>query len=280
MGFISNCRTLSSFSFQNIERPIVMGILNLTPDSFYDGGLYKNKSTILHKVGTMLQEGASIIDVGAYSSRPNAKHISFVEEQKRLIPILKSIVKEYPKAIISIDTFRSEIAKNSIHEGAHIINDISGGNMDSNMFKTIAELNVPYILMHMQGIPQTMQNNPNYTDVTSEILFFFQNKLKELEQAGVKNVVLDVGFGFGKTLEQNYQLLQKLTEFKVLDKPLLVGLSRKSMLHKVLKTTPEEALNATTIVHTIAILNGANILRVHDVKEAVEVLSLINQYQK
>lgn len=257
-----------------------MGILNLTPDSFYDAGVYKNTTAILNKVGIMLQEGATIIDIGAYSSRPNAQHISLKEEQKRLIPTLKSIVKEYPKARISIDTFRSEIAKNSIQEGAHIINDISGGNMDANMFKTIAELQVPYILMHMQGIPQTMQNAPNYKNVTSEVRLFFYNKLKELEKIGVQDVILDVGFGFGKSLEQNYQLLHHLSDFKELNKPLLVGLSRKSMLYKALDTTPKEALNATTIAHTIALLNGASILRVHDVKEAVEVLTIINQYKK
>lgn len=257
-----------------------MGVLNLTPDSFYDGGLYKNTTAVLNKVGLMLQEGAAIIDIGAYSSRPNAQHISLKEEQKRLLPTLKSIVKEYPKVSISIDTFRSEIAKNSIQEGAHIINDISGGNMDANMFKTIAELNVPYILMHMQGVPQTMQNAPNYRDVASEVQLFFYNKLKELEKIGIQDVILDVGFGFGKSLEQNYQLLHHLHDFKELKKPLLVGLSRKSMLYKTLGTTPNEALNATTIAHTIALLNGANILRVHDVKEAVEVLTIINQYKK
>ena len=271
---------MSKFNFHNLDKPIVMGILNLTPDSFYDGGLYQNTTTILARVGTMLQQGARIIDVGAYSSRPNAKHITLHEEQERLIPVLKNIVKEYPKAIISIDTFRSEIAKNSVEEGAHIINDISGGNKDANMFKTIAKLNVPYILMHMQGTPQTMQNNPSYKDVTSEVRLFFKKKLEVLKQVGVKDIVLDVGFGFGKTIDQNYQLLQDLNVFKELKKPLLVGLSRKSMLYKVLKTTPEEALNATTIAHTLAILNGANILRVHDVKEAVEVLTITNLLKK
>lgn len=257
-----------------------MGILNLTPDSFYDGGFYENTSNIIDKVGSMLQEGASIIDLGAYSSRPNAKHISQKEEEDRLLPILKSIVKEYPNAVLSIDTFRSEIAKKSIIEGAHIINDISGGSLDKKMFKTIAKLRVPYVLMHMQGNPQTMQNNPSYKDVTSEVKFIFKTKLKELEQAGVKDVGLDVGFGFGKSIEQNYQLLRELGDFKELKKPLLVGLSRKSMLYKVLETTPKEALNATTVAHTLAVLNGANILRVHDVKEAVEVIKLINQYKK
>lgn len=280
MGFISNCRALSSFNFQDIKQPMVMGILNLTPDSFYDGGLYKDIPAILTKVEKMLQEGASVIDIGAYSSRPNATHIALEEEYKRLVPALKCIVKEYPKALISIDTFRSEIAKISVEEGAHIINDISGGNKDDAMFKTIAALNVPYILMHMQGTPQTMQKSPTYKNVTAEVLLFFKNKLKKLEEVGVKDVMLDVGFGFGKTIEQNYQLLQDLSVFKQLKKPLLVGVSRKSMLYKVLKTTPEEALNATTIAHTLAILNGANILRVHDVKEAVEVLTLMNQLKK
>lgn len=258
--------------------PQVMGILNLTPDSFYDGGKYGSTKEILDKVDKMFQAGANTIDIGAYSSRPNAKHISEKEEAQRLGPVIKLIVKEYPKAVLSVDTFRSEIAKRVVDLGVHIINDISGGNMDKNMFHTIAELQVPYVLMHMQGNPQHMQDNPTYKNVTEEVKHFFQKKLAELENLGVNDVVLDVGFGFGKTIEQNYELLRNLKAFKSLNKPLLVGLSRKSMLYKVLETTPEKALNSTSIAHTIAMLNGADILRVHDVKEAVEVLKICNQY--
>jgi len=266
------------FEFNSLKGPQVMGILNLTPDSFYDGGRYSSAKDILDKVREMLQEGASIIDVGAYSSRPNAKRISEKEEAQRLLPVIKLIVKEYPKAMLSVDTFRSGIAKKAVDIGAHIINDISGGNMDKNMFQTIAELQVPYVLMHMQGNPQNMQDNPTYRNVTEEVKNFFQKKLAELENLGINDVVLDVGFGFGKTIEQNYELLRNLKVFKTLNKPLLVGLSRKSMLYKLLETTPDFALNATSIAHTIALLNGANILRVHDVKEAVEVLKICNQY--
>jgi dihydropteroate synthase len=265
--------------FKNIQKnPIVMGILNLTPDSFYDGGKYSDEKLILQRVNAMLKEGADIIDIGAYSSRPNAKHISEEEEMMRLLPVIKIIVKEFPNAILSVDTFRSKIAKSSILEGAHIINDISGGNMDSQMFQTIAKFKVPYILMHMQGIPQSMQDAPNYIDVTKEVLKYFQEKLAQLNSLGVKDVTLDVGFGFGKTIDQNYQLLHNLNSFKDLGYPLLVGLSRKSMLYKLLNILPDQALNATSVVHTLALLNGANILRVHDVKEAVEVVNIIKHY--
>lgn len=269
---------MKNLDIQNLEQPILMGILNLTPDSFYDGGQYTNTRAILKRVGTMLKEGATIIDLGAYSSRPNAKHISLDEEQERLLPILKMVVKEYPKTILSIDTFRSEIAKNSILEGASIINDISGGMLDENMFQTIADLQVPYIVMHMQGTPQNMQQKPTYTDVILEIKQFFKEKVKKLNEIGVEKVILDVGFGFGKTLPQNYKLLRELESFKEFKKPLLVGLSRKSMLYKALQTNPEKALNASSVAHTLALLNGAKILRVHDVKEAQEVVTLLKYY--
>ncbi len=262
-----------------MKTPQIMGILNLTPDSFYDGGSYYNTKQVLDKVGLFLEEGMAILDIGAYSSRPDAKHISEEEETKRLLPTLQSIVKEFPKLVISIDTFRSEIAKKTVGEGAQIINDISGGNMDQNMFQTIAALKVPYVLMHMQGKPQNMQQNPMYKDVTADLINYFQSKLFELNKVGVKEVILDVGFGFGKTIEQNYELLRNLENFKKLGQPILVGLSRKSMLYKVLEITPEQALNATSVVHTLALLNGANILRVHDVKEAVEVVKIIKQYR-
>jgi dihydropteroate synthase len=259
--------------------PLVMGILNLTPDSFYDGGAYKNEFAVIKRIKTMLEEGADIIDLGAYSSRPNATHISKEEELKRLLPVLKLIVKEFPKALLSIDTFRSEVAKRSIAEGAHIINDISGGTMDIAMFKTVAQLKVPYILMHMQGNPQNMQINPHYFDVTEEVLRYFQKKLKQLNSLGINDVTLDVGFGFGKSLKQNYQLLRDLKVFKQLNQALLVGVSRKSMLYKALDITPDKALNATSVAHALALANGANILRVHDVKEAVEAVKIFNYYK-
>ncbi len=268
------------FELIDLKTPQIMGILNLTPDSFYDGNSYKSQKEALDKVGLMLQDGASIIDIGAYSSRPNAAHISEEEEEQRMLPVLKAIVKEYPKALISIDTFRSEIAKKTIGEGAHIINDISGGNMDKNMFQTIATLKVPYVLMHMQGNPQTMQNNPTYKNITTDLILYFKNKVDTLKRLGVNDVILDVGFGFGKTIDQNYELLRNLGEFKEFNQPILVGLSRKSMLYKVLDCTPDEALNATSIAHTVALLNGANILRVHDVKEAVEVTKIIKHYNR
>ena len=263
-----------------ISNPKVMGILNITPDSFYDGNKYDETAKILKRVSVMLDEGAAIIDIGAYSSRPGAIHITQKEEERRLLPVVKLIVNEFPDAKLSIDTFRSEIAKMSVLEGAHIINDISGGNMDKKMYKTIAQLDVPYILMHMQGTPQIMQDSPKYTDVTKDVFNYFQKKIKDLKSFGVKDVTLDVGFGFGKSTEQNYQLLRDLSKFKEFNSPLLVGLSRKSMLYKVLDISPEEALNATSVAHTLALTNGASILRVHDVKEAVEVIKIFKQYNQ
>lgn len=259
---------------------MVMGILNLTPDSFYDGGRYDVLQEALKKTGEMLDDGAAIIDVGAYSSRPNARHITQEEEEARLFPVLEQLLHDYPKALFSIDTFRSEIAVKSIAMGAHLINDISGGNMDKAMFNRIAELQVPYILMHMQGTPQNMQNNPTYGDVVQDVYKSFEKKVEKLEQLGVKDVILDVGFGFGKTLEQNYQLLQNLSQFKKLEKPLLVGMSRKSMLYKLLDKTPETSLHATGVVHTVALMHGADILRVHDVKEAMETVKIYAMLKK
>ena len=272
-----------SFNVQDIFKrntPLVMGILNLTPDSFYDGGRYDVLQEALKKTGEMLDDGAAIIDVGAYSSRPNARHITQEEEEARLFPVLEQLLHDYPKALFSIDTFRSEIAVKSIAMGAHLINDISGGNMDKAMFNRIAELQVPYILMHMQGTPQNMQNNPTYGDVVQDVYKSFEKKVEKLEQLGVKDVILDVGFGFGKTLEQNYQLLQNLSQFKKLEKPLLVGMSRKSMLYKLLDKTPETSLHATGVVHTVALMHGADILRVHDVKEAMETVKIYAMLKK
>ncbi len=225
----------------------------------------------------MLNDGATFIDVGAYSSRPNAKHISQDEEQKRLLPIIELLVQNFPEIIISVDTFRSEIAKKTIEAGASIINDISGGTMDKKMFETVANLQVPYILMHMKGTPQNMQQNPIYDNVTKEIITFFAKQIFELRKLKLNDVIIDVGFGFGKTIEHNYELLKNLDLFKSLEVPNLVGISRKSMFYKLLDTTPKESLNATSVGNTIALLNGANILRVHDVKEAVEAIKIVEQ---
>ena len=261
----------------DVSSPKVMGILNITPDSFFDGGKYKNESDILSQVEKMLSEGATFIDVGAYSSRPGAKHISEEEELQRILPVVKLLVKEFPEIIISVDTFRSEVAKQTINAGAAIINDISTGKMDTNMFATVAALQVPYIIMHMQGTPQNMQENPQYNNVTTEVIQFFAEQIFKLRQLKVNDVIIDPGFGFGKTVDHNYELLKDLSLFKNLDTPILAGISRKSMLYKTLDITAKKALNATTSANTIALLNGANILRVHDVKEAMEAIKIVNQ---
>ena len=259
----------------DLSSPKVMGILNITPDSFFDGGKYNNTSAILFQVEKMLTEGATFIDVGAYSSRPGAKQISEEVELDRILPIIKLLIKEFPDILISIDTFRSTIAEQCIENGACLINDISAGSLDDKMFSTIAKLQVPYIIMHMQGSPQNMQLNPKYDDVVKEVLYYFSKKIAELRSLGVNDIITDVGFGFGKTIEHNYQLLNNLELFKNLETPILVGLSRKSMLFKPLQIKPDNALNATTAAHTIALLNGANILRVHDVKEAMEAIKIV-----
>ena len=261
----------------DLSSPKVMGILNITPDSFYDGGKYKDESAILTQVEKMLFEGATFIDVGAYSSRPGAKHIAEEEELQRIVPVIDLLIKHFPKIIISVDTFRSEIAKQTIENGAAIINDISGGNMDNKMFETVARLQVPYILMHMLGTPQNMQKNPVYEDVIQEIIKFFAEQIFKLHQLKVNDIIIDVGFGFGKTNEHNFEILKNLSLFKNLDCPILAGISRKSMLYKTLDISAKEALNATTSANTIALLNGANILRVHDVKEAIEAIKIVNQ---
>lgn len=259
----------------DLSSPKVMGILNITPDSFFDGGSYKNDKAIISKVEKMLIEGATFIDIGAYSSRPGAKHISEQEELERILPVVKMLVKEFPEILISIDTFRSIIAKKCIENGACIVNDISAGSMDTRMFETIAKLQVPYIIMHMQGTPQNMQVNPAYKNVVTDILYYFSEKIYELRALGVNDIIADVGFGFGKTIDQNYTLLKNLELFKNLEIPTLAGLSRKSMLYKPLGITPEKALNATTAANTIALLKGTTILRVHDVKEAVETIKIV-----
>lgn len=272
--FSVNCRG----RLLNLSEPKVMGILNITPDSFFDGGKFIEEKQITRQVKKMLQEGASIIDIGAVSSRPGSKPVSSKEESRRLLPFLKTLVKEFPHAIFSVDTFRSEIAQKVIEAGAAIINDISGGNFDKKMFAIVGELKVPYILMHMQGTPKTMQQKPVYKNVVKELIAFFQRKIDQLHKAGVHDIIIDPGFGFGKTTEHNFEILQKLSLFKILGCPVLAGMSRKSMINKVLKTIPQNALNGTTSLNTIALLNGANILRVHDVKEAVETITLLSRY--
>lgn len=261
----------------DLSIPKIMGILNLTPDSFYDGGKYNSQKEILLQTEKMLIEGATFIDIGAYSSRPGAADISEEEELKRLLPNLELILREFPEILISIDTFRSKVANQCISIGACMINDISGGNLDDNMFATIADLKVPYIVMHMQGSPKTMQINVKYENLINDIIFFFSEKISQLKAMGVNDIILDVGFGFGKTLNQNYELLQKLSLFKNLELPLLTGLSRKSMLYNYLNITASESLNATTTANTLAILHGANIVRVHDVRQAVEVMKVIEK---
>ena len=259
----------------DFDTPKVMGILNSTPDSFFDGGIYKDIDAMLRQTEKMLQEGATFIDIGAYSSKPNAKKVDEKEELDRITPIIKTLVKEFPHILISADTFRSKVAKECVQLGACMINDISAGSLDKNMFATVAELQVPYILMHMQGTPQTMQVHPTYKDVISDILYYFSKKISELRALKVNDIIIDVGFGFGKTSAHNFELLRELKLFETFELPLLVGLSRKSMLYKLLETTPQKALNATTVANTIALLNGATILRVHDVKEAIEAIKVV-----
>ncbi|WP_120202771.1 dihydropteroate synthase [Ichthyenterobacterium magnum] len=253
-----------------------MGILNITPDSFYDGGAYKNNSDILSQVYIMLKDGATFIDVGAYSSRPNATHISETEELQRMLPIIELILKEFPDALLSIDTFRSEVAKQCINSGASLINDISAGHIDENMLQTIANLQVPYIMMHMKGTPQTMQEQTHYDDLIKDILSYFSKRIAKARELGIVDLIADPGFGFAKTTEQNFELLNQLELFNNLDLPLLIGVSRKSMIYKSLGNTANEALNGTSILNTIALQKGASILRVHDVKEAMECIKLVN----
>lgn len=264
----------------DLTTPKVMGILNLTPDSFYDGGKYKNESEILSQVYIMLKNEATFVDIGAYSSRPNAEHISEAEELKRLLPIITIIVKEFPEIIISTDTFRSEVAKQSIEFGAALINDISAGNLDKNMLQTVANLQVPYIMMHMKGTPQNMKAQANYKNIMKEIIFYFSERINEAKKLGIKDIIVDPGFGFAKNITQNFEVLKQLELFKLLELPVLTGVSRKSMIYKTLNNTPKEALNGTTVLNTIALQKGANILRVHDVKEATETIKLIAQLKK
>jgi dihydropteroate synthase len=260
----------------DLDVPRVMGILNITPDSFYKGSRYKDEKDIIGAAQRMLEEGADFLDIGGYSSRPGADNISVEEEKKRVLTAVRYVSKEFPQAIISVDTFRTEVAREAVYDcGAHIVNDISGGEADPGMADLISELNVPYIIMHMRGNPQTMQDNPVYEDVVSEILMWFGQKTVGLMAAGVKDIIIDPGFGFGKNMIHNFEILRRLGEFSIAGLPLMVGLSRKSMIWKTLDSKPGEALNGTSVLNGVALMNGANILRVHDVKEAVETVKLI-----
>ena len=251
-----------------------MGILNVTPDSFYDGGKYDSEVSILSQAEKMFQQGATFIDVGGYSSRPGAEDISITEETRRISKAINLIVKKFPEAMVSIDTFRSQVAHAAVQEGAVMINDISGGELDAAMLETVAALQVPYVVMHMRGDPKTMNQLSDYENLVKDVIDYFHRKLRQLLDLGIKDVILDPGFGFAKTVEQNFTLLNSLDHFKVLNKPIMVGISRKSMIWKSLSTTAEHALNGTTCLNTIALLKGANILRVHDVQEAAEVCKL------
>lgn len=261
----------------DLSTPKVMGILNLTPDSFYDGGKYKDESSILKQVEKMLSDGAAFIDMGAYSSRPGAEHVPEGDELKRMLPILELILNNFPETLISIDTFRSRVALESIQLGAAIINDISAGNLDGDMLNVIAEYQVPYIMMHLKGTPQSMQKEATYDDLLKDLLFYFSKKVKDTTSKKINDVIIDPGFGFAKTTAQNYKLLGNLDLFKTFEVPILVGLSRKSMIYKILKSSSKEALNGTSALHTVALLKGANILRAHDVKEAMECIKLVQE---
>ncbi|MBK0384212.1 dihydropteroate synthase [Pedobacter sp. SD-b] len=259
----------------DLSTPIVMGVLNITPDSFFKGSRTQTEDEIIIQAKKMLDEGADILDLGAYSSRPDADDISMEEEENRLLPALKAITSNFKDAVISVDTFRASIAEKAIKNGANMINDISGGSLDDKMFETVGRLKAPYILMHLKGTPQTMRSLSQYDDMVQEISYYFSEKIAALKKAGVHDIILDPGFGFAKNIDQNYELLNKLAEFKIFELPILAGLSRKSMVWKTLKISPDEALNGTSVLNTIALLNGASILRVHDVKEAKEAINLV-----
>lgn len=264
----------------DLSVPKVMGILNITPDSFYKGSRYTNDEDIIKAAARMIEDGADILDIGGYSSRPGAVDIPVDEEGRRVLKAIKIILREFSDAVISIDTFRAEIAREAVAGcGAQIINDISGGDADAEMFGIVEKLNVPYILMHMQGIPRTMQQNPVYDDVVADILKWFGERIFKLHSVGVKDIIIDPGFGFGKTTEQNFEILQRLGDFSITGLPLLTGMSRKSMVWKTLGLSADEALNGTTVLNTIALLKGADILRVHDVKEAVQAIKLFTKLQ-
>jgi dihydropteroate synthase len=264
----------------DLTSPKVMGILNLTPNSFFDGGKYADEISILNQVEKMLSEDATFIDIGAYSSKPNAEFVSEEEEINRLLPVVEFILKKFPETLISVDTFRAKVAKTAIENGACIINDISAGCLDENMLKTVAQLQVPYVMMHMNGNPQTMQSLTQYGDIVKEMLYYFSEKVAQARSFGINDLIVDPGFGFAKTTEQNFEVMDKLELFQMLELPMLVGISRKSMIYKTLDTSAEFALNGTTFLNTVALQKGAKILRVHDVKEAVECVKLYNSLIK
>lgn len=263
----------------SLKSPVVMGILNVTPDSFYAGSRQADEAAVAQRIETILAEGGAIVDIGGYSSRPDAAEVTEEEEWQRIKPALKRMQRDFPEVPVSVDTFRSVIARRAVEEyGTAMINDISGGMLDARMFETIALLQVPYILMHMRGTPQTMQQHTDYDDLMEDIMLYFAQKVRALRQLGVNDVILDPGFGFAKTLEQNYELMRSLSEFSIhFEMPLLVGISRKSMIYKLLNATPEDSLNGTTVLNTYALLNGADILRVHDVKAATETIEIVKR---
>ena len=264
----------------NSKGPAVMAILNLTPDSFYRNSRIASIDTALQRTADFLKAGAKFIDLGAYSSRPGAIHISEEEEMKRLIPAVDAIAKEFPEALLSIDTFRSKVAEAAINAGAYLINDISAGSLDEAMFETVARLNVPYVMMHIKGNPQTMQENPTYENITSEVINYFTDKIKIAKEHGIKDIIIDPGFGFAKTIDHNYKLLKEMEALNCFELPILVGFSRKSMITKVLQNKADDALNGSSILNTIALTKGASILRVHDVKEAIECVTLFNHLRQ
>ena len=261
----------------DLSTPKVMGILNVTPNSFYDGGKHKEINSIIHQVDKMLSEGADFIDIGAYSSKPSAEFVSEEEEIKRLVHIIKELVETFPTIILSVDTFRANVAEASVENGVAIVNDISAGLLDDKMLETVADLKVPYIMMHMRGNPQTMQSLTDYNDIVKEMIFYFSERIQKARSFGILDIIIDPGFGFAKTLEQNYEVLHKMELFSMLELPILAGISRKSMIYKVLESSPQEALNGTSVLNAIALQKGAKILRVHDVKEAVECIKLVSK---
>jgi len=268
---------LKNGKYLSLESPLVMGVINITPDSFYDGGRYISEQAAIEQAQQLISQGADIIDLGAASTRPGADYVPPEEELKRLLPILDYLVKTYNHVPVSIDTFHASVAKETVEKGASIINDITGGG-DAEMYKTAGKLKVPYVLMHIQGTPKTMQAEPHYNDVVEEVYEYFLQRINKLRTAGVEQIIIDPGFGFGKTVEHNYTLLKRLDRFKSLGLPIMTGVSRKSMINKVLKTKPENALAGTVALNTIAVLQGSNIIRVHDVKEAKQVIRLVKQY--
>lgn len=272
--FSLNCKG----KFVSLEKPLVMGILNITENSFYESSRLLNENDVIGKATQMVNEGADILDIGAQSTRPGSERMSSEDELKKILPIIKKLHELFPRMLLSIDTYHAEVAAKAVLAGAHIINDISGGEMDKNMIATVGKLKVPYICMHMKGVPETMQNNTGYENVSLEILDFFIQKIAKCKEAGIHDVIIDPGFGFGKNISQNFLLLKNLHVFKMLEKPIMAGLSRKSTIYKTLGVSAEDALNGTTVLNTLAIQSGANILRVHDVKEARETITLLTAY--